>query len=109
MEAPHPYNFTLGDFFAVWGVKLGPAQVGGLTGLGGDRLHFYLNGRRLGDPAAHVLRNNDSISIGYGADGSFPHTPGTIALKEVESKGGGALACSSAPSGHKKHSCLSSP
>src|SRR2546426_6760452 len=42
MEAPHRYSYTLGDFFAVWGVKLGPAQVGGLTGLGGDRLHFYL-------------------------------------------------------------------
>jgi hypothetical protein len=109
MEAPHPYRFTLGDFFAVWGVKLGPAQVGGLTGLGGDHLHFYLNGRRLTDPAAHVLANNDSISIGYGADSSFPHAPGTIALKEVESKGGGALACSSAPAGHHKHSCLAGP
>src|SRR5205809_7457088 len=32
MEAPHPFNYTLGDFFAVWGVKLGPAQVGGLEG-----------------------------------------------------------------------------
>src|SRR5258706_14560229 len=36
MEAPHPFSYTLGDFFAVWGVKLGPAQVGGLTGYGGD-------------------------------------------------------------------------
>jgi hypothetical protein len=109
MEAPHPFNYTLGDFFAVWGVKLGPAQVGGLTGLGGDRLHFYLNGRPLSDPAAHVLRKNDNIAIGYGPESSFPHTPGSIALKEVEGKGGGALACSSAPSGHSKHSCLASP
>src|SRR5438105_12152066 len=35
MEAPHPFNYTLGDFFAVWGVKLGPSQVGGLKGRGG--------------------------------------------------------------------------
>src|SRR6202035_955041 len=27
MEAPHPFKYTLGDFFSVWGVKLGPAQV----------------------------------------------------------------------------------
>ena len=53
MEAPHPFNYTLGDFFSVWGVKLGPAQVGGLKGLGGEHLHFYLNGRPVGNPAAN--------------------------------------------------------
>src|SRR5437899_1359095 len=70
IEAPHRYSFTLGDFFAVWGVKLGPGQLGGLTGFGGDKLHFYLNGKPLTNPAAHVLRNNDSVVIGYGADSS---------------------------------------
>jgi hypothetical protein len=109
MDASHPYNFTLGDFFAVWGVKLGPAQLGGLTGLGDDHLHFYLDGKRLSDPAAHVLHNNDSVVIGYGADSSFPHTPSTILLKEVEGKGGTALSCSSAPSGHRTRSCLAAP
>src|SRR5262245_7269677 len=47
MEAPHAFRYTLGDFFMVWGVKLGPAQVGGLTGYGGDKLHFFLNGKPL--------------------------------------------------------------
>ena len=74
MEASHPFNFTLGDFFSVWGVKLGPAQLGGLSGYGGDHLHFYLNGKPLSNPAAHVLHNNDSIVIGYGPVGSFPPT-----------------------------------
>jgi hypothetical protein len=106
MEAPAPYNYTLGDFFAVWGVKFGPAQLGGLTGYGGDKLHFYLNGRPLSNPAAHVLQNNDSVVIGYGADSSFPHAPSTILLKEVEGKGGGALACTSAPAGKKSTPCL---
>jgi hypothetical protein len=106
MEAAHPFNFTLGDFFSAWGVKLGPAQVGGLTGYGGDRLHFYLNGRPLSNPAAHVLHNNDSVVIGYGASSSFPHTPSTFLLTEVEGKGGAALSCSSAPAGHKARSCL---
>jgi hypothetical protein len=106
MEAAHPFNFTLGDFFSVWGVKLGPAQLGGLTGYGDDRLHFYLNGRPLSNPAAHVLHNKDSVVVGYGADSSFPHAPSTFLLTEVEGKGGAALSCSSAPSGHKAKSCL---
>jgi hypothetical protein len=106
MEASHPFNFTLGDFFAVWGVKFGPGQLGGLTGYGGEKLHFYLNGHPLGNPAAHVLHNNDSVVIGYGADNSFPHAPSTFLLTEVEGKGGAALSCSSAPSGHKAKSCL---
>src|SRR6202171_1085346 len=101
MEAPYPYNYTLGDFFSVWGVKFGPAQLGGLSGYGGDKLHFYLNGRPLANPAAHVLANHDSVVIGYGADSSFPHAPSTFLFKEVEGKGGGALSCSSAPAGKK--------
>jgi hypothetical protein len=104
MEAEHPYNFTLGDFFAVWGVKLGPAQVGGLKGLGGDHLHFYVNGKPLRNPAAHVLRREDSIVIGYGPDNSFPHTPPTYILKEVE-RGEGSYGCGKAKGGHHR-SCL---
>src|ERR1700686_5469469 len=78
MEAPHPYNYTLGDFFSVWGVKLGPAQVGGLTGYGGDHLHFYLNGKPLSNPAALMLHKDDSVGIGYGPDSSFPHKHATF-------------------------------
>jgi hypothetical protein len=105
MEAPHPFNYTLGDFFAVWGVKLGPAQVGGLTGLGGNHLHFFLNGRPLSNPAALVLHRKDSVVIGYGPEGSFPHSPSTVLLTEVE-KGEGGLGCGAAKAGHKAKSCL---
>jgi hypothetical protein len=105
MEADHRFNFTLGDFFAVWGVKLGPAQVGGLTGAGGDHLHFYLNGKPLANPAAHVLHREDSIVIGYGPDDSFPHAPPTYLLKEVE-KGEGSLGCGKTRSGQHRRSCV---
>jgi hypothetical protein len=108
MEAAHPYNYTLGDFFSVWGVKLGPARVGGLTGLGGDHLHFYLNGRALSNPAALVLHRYDSVVIGYGPDNSFPHNPSTLLLREVE-KGEGGLGCTGSHNGKKAHSCLASP
>jgi hypothetical protein len=105
MEAPHPFKYTLGDFFSVWGVKLGPAQLGGLEGYGGDHLHFYLNGNPLSNPAAHVLHNGDSVVIGYGAASEFPHSPSTFLLKEVE-KGEGGLGCSGASPGHPAKSCL---
>lgn len=105
MEAPHPFTYTLGDFFSVWGVKLGPAQVGGLKGLGGDHLHFYLNGKQLQDPAALVLRRYASIVIGYGPVNSFPHNPSAVLLREVE-KGEGGLGCGASKGGHHSKGCL---
>jgi hypothetical protein len=96
MEAAHPFDFTLGDFFAVWGVKLGPAQVGSLKGLGGDKLHFYVNGRPLANPAAYVLHNGDNIVIGYGKPTSFPHVTSNYLLKEL-AEGKGGLGCSNVP------------
>jgi hypothetical protein len=106
MEAPRPFGYTLGDFFSVWGVKLGPAQVGGLKGYGGDHLHFYLNGKPLANPAARVLHNGDSIVIGYGSPASFPHNPSTFLLKQVE-KGEGGLGCGASKRGKHTKSCLS--
>jgi hypothetical protein len=105
MEAPHAFNYTLGDFFSVWGVKLGPAQVGGLKGAGGDRLHFYLNGKPLRNPAALVLHKDDSIVIGYGPPSGYPHNPSKFLLTEVD-KGEGGLGCGATKKGHKAKSCL---
>jgi hypothetical protein len=105
MEAPRPYPYTLGDFFSVWGVKLGPAQVGGLKGYGGNRLHFYLNGKPLSNPAARVLHKDDSIVIGYGPPSGYPHNPSKFLLSEVD-KGEGGLGCGATKKGQKSKSCL---
>jgi hypothetical protein len=78
--------------------------VGALKGLGGDHLHFYVNGKPLTNPAAHLLHNGESIVIGYGADNSFPHTPNTFLLYEVE-HGLGGLGCSPVHKGKKAKSC----
>jgi hypothetical protein len=108
MESTLPHRFLLGDFFAVWGVKLGPDRVGGLTGLGGDKLHFYANGRPLRDPAAHQLRDGDAIVIGYGPADSFPHTVNTEALRLLRTRGGGGLGCSLDRSSSRATSCFAS-
>jgi hypothetical protein len=105
MEAPHPYPYTLGDFFSVWGVKLGPAQVGGLKGYGGNRLHFFLNGKPLSNPAALVLHKDDSVVIGYGPPNGYPHNPSKFLLSEVD-KGEGGLGCGATKKGQKAKSCL---
>lgn len=105
MEAPRPYKYTLGDFFSVWGVKLGPAQVGGLKGYGGNRLHFYLNGKPLSNPAALVLHKDDSVVIGYGPPNGYPHNPSKFLLSEVD-KGEGGLGCGATKKGQKAKSCL---
>jgi hypothetical protein len=106
MESTHPHRFTLGDFFAVWGVKLGPDRVGGLTGLGGNKLHFYLNGKPLKDPAAHQLRDEDVVVIGYGAPNSFPHRVNTEALRLLKSAKGTTLACSKVRNGRRIVRCF---
>ena len=108
METVKPYKFTLGDFFKVWGVELGPEQVGGLKGLGGDRLHFYVNGHTFTNPAAYVMHNGDNIAIGYGTDSSFPHSPGDQLLHEVmEGKAG--LNCSATTNSKKGKGCFVKP
>jgi hypothetical protein len=107
MESSRRFPYTLGDFFAVWGVKLGPAQVGGLKGYGGDHLHFYVNGRPVTNPAALPLRRYDNIVIGYGPENRFPHKPGTVLLSEVE-KGEGSLGCGSVKGKKRAKGCFAS-
>jgi hypothetical protein len=104
MEAPRPFRYTLGDLFAIWGVRFGAGTLGGLEDSGKDRVWVYVNGKPISDPARYVLRNGDNISIGYGTQSSFPHRPGTYVLKQVmEGKGG--FSCNGGPT-KKQKSCL---
>lgn len=103
MESTHPHRFTLGDFFGVWGVQLGPDRIGGLTG---DDVHFFLNGRPLRDPAAYEMRDEDNIVIGVGALDSFPHEPTTELLRSLRA---GTLGCSARRGGRRATSCFAQP
>jgi hypothetical protein len=78
IESARPYPFTLGQFFAVWGVRLTGTSLGSYVDAGSRRLRVFVDGRRVAHPAAHVLRAHDRIVVGYGPPGSFPttdHTP----------------------------------
>jgi hypothetical protein len=64
IESPIQRQFTLGDFFDVWGQPLGPNQVGPEHG----RVTAFFNGKRyLGDPRAIPLGRHVEIQLDVGA------------------------------------------
>jgi hypothetical protein len=76
MEADQEYEFTLGQFMNVWGVKFSDSQIGSLKAQGPDKqLQVYVNGKRVTDPVNLVMQEHDIIVIGYGKPDSFPHKP----------------------------------
>jgi hypothetical protein len=89
MEADKPFRATLGDFFRLWGVRLSKTAIGGLEG----DVHAYLDGRRLGDPAAHVLGKDDNIVLALGDPGSFPLRPDPRALLVANGEAKGESSC----------------
>jgi hypothetical protein len=63
VESPRKLDFTLGQFFAEWGVFLNSRCVGAYC----DGLKWYLNGmKQTGNPQKLVLRNHEEIAIVVG-------------------------------------------
>jgi hypothetical protein len=76
MEADQEYDFTLGQFIDVWGIKFSKDQIGSLKAKGSDQqLQVYDNGQLVKDPVNLVMHEHDNIVIGYGKPGSFPTEP----------------------------------
>lgn len=75
MEADQEYPFTIGQFFAVWGVKFSDDQLGPYTPKGDQKLSAYVNGKKVSDPVNYVMKEHDVITVGYGKQGSFPTNP----------------------------------
>jgi hypothetical protein len=75
MEADQEYPFTIGQFFAVWGVKFSDDQLGPYKSKGDEKLTVYVNGKKVSDPVNYVMKEHDVISVGYGKPGSFPTKP----------------------------------
>ncbi len=105
MESARPHKFTLGDFFAIWGVPFGKSTLGNFKASGDKQIHVYVNGKPISDPVHYVMHDQDNISIGYGTDSSFPHAPDKSALKTVSGKGRQGT-CSKARNGKPATSCM---
>jgi hypothetical protein len=73
VESPTVRSYTLGEFFAVWGVRLTPACLGGYCAGGGRELRVYVNGRPYqGDPTGLVLAAHQELVVAFGTAAQLP-------------------------------------
>jgi len=73
VESPTESAFSLGQFFAVWGVPLSARRIGTLATTGGARLRTWVNGKPLAaDPTRIVLAPHQEIVIAYGTAAQMP-------------------------------------
>ena len=72
MEAAEQYDFTLGDFMTIWGVRFTDTQLGGFEAGAGKVLETYVNGKRVPDGPAAKLEQGDRVVIVFGERDSAP-------------------------------------
>ena len=73
VESPTVRSYTLGEFFAVWGVRFTPACLGGYCAGGGRELRVYVNGRPYqGDPTGLVLAAHQELVVAFGMAAQLP-------------------------------------
>ena len=73
VESPDVRSFSLGQFFAVWGVRLDEKCLGGLCAEGDKRLRVWVNGEELpGDPTRIVLEEHQEIVLAFGTAAQDP-------------------------------------
>jgi hypothetical protein len=66
-------RFTLGEFFAVWGLKLTPTCVGGYCDAGDDTLRVFVDGEPYrGDPRSLQMHDQEEIVVAYGSSSQVP-------------------------------------
>lgn len=64
VESPTPGSFSLGQFFAVWGLRLSKQCIGGLCS---EPVRLYVNGEQVkADPTKLVLAEHQEIVLTYG-------------------------------------------
>jgi hypothetical protein len=73
VESPTVADFTLGEFFDVWGVRFDPRCVGGVCDGNGRALSVYVNGEpETGDPRSVVLTAHEEIVVAIGTQTQLP-------------------------------------
>ena len=84
VESPTASRFSLGQFFAVWGVPLSATCIGSLCEEGDKQLKAWVNGKPVpGDPTRIVLEEHQQIVLAYGTPAQEPKpVPATYAWPE---------------------------
>lgn len=76
-------DFTLGQFFDVWGVRFSKDCVGGYCAKGADALRVFVNGKAVnGDPRNLVLREHQEIAVVYGPPSAKIKIPSNYRFNE---------------------------
>jgi hypothetical protein len=73
VESPTPRDFTLGNFFGVWGLNFTPTAIGGYSNGDGKELRVFVNGTQYtGDPTKMVLKAHQVIVVTFGTQAQIP-------------------------------------
>jgi hypothetical protein len=73
VESPTVRTYTLGEFFAVWGVRITPSCLGGYCAGGGRRLRLFVDGRAdRGDPTTLALAPHQELVVAFGTAAQLP-------------------------------------
>ena len=81
IESGETTQFTVGQFFTEWNVRLTSNCLGGLCADSGHKLAVFTNGKLdTGDPTAVLLGAHQEIAIEYGPRGHLPAPPASSAF-----------------------------
>jgi len=73
VESPVAQDFTLGQFFDIWGVRFDKECLGGYCNDGANMLKVFINGAAFaGDPRSLVLAPHQEIVVTYGTEEELP-------------------------------------
>jgi hypothetical protein len=73
LESSESREFTLGDFFGVWGVRFTPSCLGAYCNEGDNRLQVFLDGEEVTDDLQDVqLDDQTVIVVTYGTPAELP-------------------------------------
>jgi hypothetical protein len=73
LESPTVRTYTLGQFFAVWGVRFTPNCLGGSCAAGERRLRVYVDGTAYrGDPTTLALASHQELVVAFGTAAQLP-------------------------------------
>ncbi len=84
VESPTPSSFSLGQFFAVWGLPLSASCIGGLCEENARQLRAWVDGKPVNaDPTRIVLDEHQQIVLAYGTPAQVPDpVPSRYAFSE---------------------------